>query len=221
MAAIVPVVRRTHDQLVRDPAGDFQETLSFDRGGDARVVGRYQFYADAGIDRGIYTAGVNFGLKLPTGAYDLTFPSGELAEPGLQSGTGSTDLVLGGYFRATRPGGKFAWFGQAFWQSPLLWREGYKPGDRVRADVGVRYQLNRRIALLAQVNTLWADHDSGALVEAENTGTTLVALSPGVSVTLTRKLQVYGFYQQPIYQYLNGIQLSTRYSFVVGLAARF
>jgi hypothetical protein len=215
------VVRRTHDQLVRDPAGDYRETLSFDRTGDVRVVGRYQFYTDADIDRGIHTAGVNFGLKFPTGADDLTFPSGERAEPGLQPGTGSTDLVLGAYYRATQPGGSFAWFGQMFWQSALAWSDGYRPGERIRADLGLRYQLNRRVALLAQVNTLWADHDSGARVEAENTGGTLVALSPGVSVTLTRKLQVYAFYQQPIYQYLNGIQLSTAYSFVVGIAARF
>jgi hypothetical protein len=221
VAATLPVIRRTHDQLVRDPAGDFQETLEFDRAGDARVVGRYQFYTDADIDRGMHTAGVNFGLKLPTGADDLTFPSGARAEPGLQPGTGSTDLVLGGYFRATQPGGSFAWFGQAFWQTALAWRDGFRPGDKIRADLGLRYQLSRRVALLAQVNTLWADHDSGVRVEVENTGSTLVALSPGVSVTLTRKLQVYGFYQQPIYQYLNGIQLSTKYSFVVGIAARF
>jgi hypothetical protein len=221
VAAALPVVRRTHDQLVRDPAGDFQETLAFDRSGDMRVVGRFQFYADADIDRGMYTAGANLGLKLPTGADDLTFPSGERAEPALQPGTGSTDLVLGGYFRATRPGGLFAWFAQAFWQPALVWRDGFKPGDKVRADLGLRYQLNRRIALLAQVNTLWADHDSGVRVEPENTGGTLVAFSPGVSVALTRKLQIYGFYQQPIYQYLNGVQLATRYSFALGVAARF
>jgi hypothetical protein len=221
LAVTLPLVQRSHDQLVRDPGGDFQETLEFSRIGDVRVVGRYQFYGDADIDHGSRTAGVNFGLKLSTGADDLAFPSGERAEPGLQPGTGSTDLVLGGYYRATRPGGAFAWFAQGFWQVPVRWQEGIKPGDRLRADVGVRYQAARGVALLLQVNGLWADRYSGALVEAENTGSTLVALSPGLSLSLTRKIQVYGFYQQPIYQYLNGVQLSTRYSFVIGVAARF
>jgi hypothetical protein len=47
-----------------------------------------------------------------------------------------------------------------------------------------------------------------------------VAFLPSVSVTLTRKLQLDGFYQQRIYQYLNRVPLATAYSFVITSAPR-
>jgi hypothetical protein len=34
-------------------------------------------------------------------------------------------------------------------------------------------------------------------------------------------MQVYGFYQQPIYQNVNGVQLVARRAFMVGLSGRF
>lgn len=46
-------------------------------------------------------------------------------------------------------------------------------------------------------------------------------LSPGASYVLTEKLQVYGFPQLPLYQYVNGVQLTADWAVVAGLSTRF
>lgn len=42
-------------------------------------------------------------------------------------------------------------------------------------------------------------------------------ISPGVTVALTRNLNAYGFFQVPIYQRVNGLQIQPRYTVSIGL----
>ena len=42
--------------------------------------------------------GLSFGLKLPTGEFDVRNAMGALAERSLQPGTGTTDLLLGAFY---------------------------------------------------------------------------------------------------------------------------
>ncbi len=42
-------------------------------------------------------------------------------------------------------------------------------------------------------------------------------LSPGASWALTPRISVYGFVQKPIYQYVNGVQLTADWSAVAGI----
>ena len=67
--------------------------------------------------------GLNFGLKLPTGDRDVTNSAGQRAEWTLQPGTGTTDIILGGYYSGVLPFKDSSWFVQALWQAPLNGRE--------------------------------------------------------------------------------------------------
>jgi hypothetical protein len=51
----------------------------------------------------------------------------------------------------------------------------------------------------------------------DNSGATLVYLSPGVNVKLTPKTSAYAYLQVPIYQRVNGLQIEARYFVSVGL----
>ena len=42
-----------------------------------------------------------------------------------------------------------------------------------------------------------------------------------MSWNLTRDTQVYAFAQFPLYQAVNGVQLTARYSFLAGVSSRF
>jgi hypothetical protein len=42
-----------------------------------------------------------------------------------------------------------------------------------------------------------------------------------VSFALSKSTQLYGFVQLPLYQYVNGVQLTADWSAVVGFSARF
>jgi tetratricopeptide (TPR) repeat protein len=70
-------------------------------------------------------------------------------------------------------------------------------------------------------NALHAARDKGARAEPVNTGARMVALSPGVSAFVAKNTQVYAFYQRPVYQHVNGVQLSTRDAPSVGVSHLF
>jgi hypothetical protein len=63
--------------------------------------------------------------------------------------------------------------------------------------------------------------DSGAEAEPELSGSTNVFVSPGLSWSASRDLELYGFVQLPVYRYVNGVQLSANRAYVIGASMRF
>ena len=213
----LPVVDRSHQHIHNDAGGQTPEAWSFTEIGDARVIGRYRFSPAQG-HAGAF--GLEFGLKIPTGKIDVANAEGEEAERSLQPGSGTNDAILGAFYNGPL-GGRASWFADVNWQAPLDERDSYKPGSRAGLDVGASYPLTNRVAVLLQVNALWKDRDSGVNAEPEDTGGTFLHLSPGISVALGTKTQLYGFVQLPLYQKVNGVQLTADWSIAAGLSHRF
>jgi hypothetical protein len=163
--------------------------------GDLEVMGMYTgFFSDM-------STGIIFGLKLPTAPY---------ATPGFdrdnQIGSGSTDLLLGGFHRGLLTGDN-AWqyFAQAMWRQPFLYRDAadpqgffdgnpgvvqsYHPGLQVDGAVGIIYNnwYNvfgfDKITPLGQVIISHRNHDSGTGADPFNSGFDRVMLSPGIEFT--------------------------------------
>lgn len=213
-----PLVSRTHDHNHNHDGEKIPEQWSFTELGDARVLGRYYFseHENAGS-----SASFNFGVKLPTGGTDVTNDEGERAERSLQPGSGSTDALLGVSYHRQLTDHQSSWFASALWQKPIATRGAYEPGARVSLDLGLRHGFSERLTALLQLNTQWRGRDRGLKAEPEDTGGTFINLSPGLSYALTPETELYGFFQQPIYQYVNGVQLTEDWSAVVGISQRF
>ena len=162
-----------------------------------------------------------FGLKLPTGKFDVKNSQGVPAERSLQPGSGTTDLVFGGYLQGSLPVKDISWFAQALFQDALNVRDEFRPGDRFALDLGLRYDVTPSLGLMLQINTLLKAKDSGKEAEPDDSGGTFVFVSPGISYSLTRDVQVYGFVQLPLYQYVNGVQLVANRAFALGVGGRF
>ena len=212
VAVMVPTYDRYHATLA---AGDGDPSMSQARGlGDVRVLGRYQGFSED------HAFGVQLGLKLPTGGFHQTFEAGPQAgqpvDRALQLGTGTTDLLVGAYAfgELAQDWGIFA---QALGQKPLGGREGFKPGDGLNANAGVRYTGFAGITPHLQMNLRAEGRESGIHADAANSGATLVYLSPGLTVGVTRGLQIYAFAQVPVAQRVNGLQLEPRSSVSLGL----
>jgi hypothetical protein len=191
--------------------------------GDAKLIGRYQGFTDS------KNFGVQFGLKLATGSHDEQFSSGpysgNLLDPGLQPGTGSTDLLLGAYYFASISR-DWDYFVQGMYQTPLKHDDAYKPGDSLNVNVGVRYVALDKIAPQLQINTRVISKDSiadasGAFAPDDNTGGRIAYLSPGVTVAVSDSIKIFGFIQLPIYQNLNGYQLAPKFTASVGARMAF
>ena len=211
----VPVVDRHHEHIHHGSGAAVSETWDFTELGDVRVLGRYQ----RGVENNA-TAGVQFGVKLPTGRYHLTNADGELAERTLQPGTGTTDFVFGAYYHRDMLADLSSWFVQGLYQAPIAERDDFKPGYRLSFDLGMRYDLGRKLGAVLQLNTQVKGRDGGAAAEPEDSGKTLISLSPGLSYALSRDMQVYGFVQLPIYEHVNGVQLTAERALAVGISTR-
>jgi hypothetical protein len=46
-------------------------------------------------------------------------------------------------------------------------------------------------------------------------------VSPGASYAVTKSVQLYSFVHKPVYQHVNGVQLTADWSVVAGLNMRF
>ena len=97
----------------------------------------------------------------------------------------------------------------------------FRPGDDMTVDVGFRYLVSDAFATNLQINTRYKRRDSGANAEPNESGGAYVYLSPGLSYAFADGFQVYGYVQVPLFQDVNGIQLTQSSSYVAGVSYRF
>jgi len=204
----LPWFDRSHATVAE---GDTDISTSHDRGiGDLRVLGRY-----SGFDAQRST-GVLFGLKLPTGNSNDAFESGpqrgEIVDRGLQLGTGTTDVVAGVYhFGAFAQ--DWSYFAQALAQHALDSHNGFRAGDGLNVNLGLRYNASSTWVPELQLNVRAEKRERGVNADIENSGATLAYLSPGITWNPTHRLALFAFVQAPVYQRVNGLQLeATRFA---------
>lgn len=213
----LPYVQRDHTHIHNHGGGKIPESWQFQELGDARVLGRYRLAA------GDVTHGIIGGLKLPTGKTDVKNEDGEEAERSLQPGTGTTDLIVGYYANSMRllAGTPTRFFLQGQVQAPTSEYKNFRPGVHYTADVGLAYPFAADWNALLQVNGLVKGRDRGTEGEPADSGGSFIWLSPGVGYAAKQSLQLYGFVQLPMYQRVNGVQLTADWSATVGISLRF
>ncbi|HYD93860.1 MAG TPA: transporter [Noviherbaspirillum sp.] len=220
LSVTAPVVDRNHFHIHNHHGAQLPERWDFTELGDMRVIGRYQS-PDMGDPRSPRATGISFGLKLPTGRTSVGNASGDVAERTLQPGTGTTDAILGAYYHQKLPQSNASWFAQAQYQQALNSRDNFKPGAQLSADVGYRHGVTDQLGALIQLNLLLKRRDSGSAAEPADSGARYLSLSPGLSYAVSDNVQVYGFFQKPLYQHVNGVQLTADKALVIGVSGRF
>ncbi|HEY4990381.1 MAG TPA: hypothetical protein VII09_11265, partial [Opitutaceae bacterium] len=151
----------------------------------------YRGFGDVRIE-GIYTgllpdvsAGLTFGLKLPTGSFTHNDAFGDI-DRDTELGSGSTDVLLGGYKRFNL-GADYGWsgFAQAVLDVPVLTQAQYRPGAEISAAAGLYsngWSFGRMlISPIGQVKVSVRGRDSGAAASSPvASGYERVLLAPGV-----------------------------------------
>jgi hypothetical protein len=165
--------------------------------GDIRLLAMY-----SGISEDMST-GVQFGLKLPTGAFHES-----LLDRDTQIGSGTTDLLLGGYQMGQ--GNGWGWYGQLMWQHALNTRDAYRPGGSFDVSVGIHYDgfvKTLPIVPTLQLANSFRAIDSGGNADPPNTGFERVYLTPGVEVIATNHFTIFADLRIPIITHVRGFQL--------------
>ena len=223
----IPYIKRSHATLGTasdgvtpgiDGESYTSDTSNF---GDIRVVGRYSGFSPE------HNTGVLFGLKLPTGKIGLTGTSTDpenpgpvTIDPGLQPGTGTTDLILGVY-HAGALNKYWEYFAQGLYQRALNSKDDFRPGDGYNINLGLKYMGFDTVRPQVQVNARLVRHDTGANADTTSTGGTLVYVSPGLAVRVSDKVSLYGFVQVPLYQDVRGLQLTPKFTASAGVHFSF
>jgi hypothetical protein len=208
----LPYYDRFHSTVA---PGDTEISTSQASGlGDLRIMGRYQNFT---LQRSF---GLQFGLKLPTGRFDQNFAAGPQAggplDRGLQLGSGTTDLLVGGSYFA-RPTTRLGCFAQVLADQPLNYRAGFRPAPSLSFNSGVRLLTTGALTPQLQLNVRWDGRETGANADHDNSGGTSVYLTPGVTLDASARSHVFAFLQVPVYQRVNGLQITPRWLLSVGL----
>ena len=217
--ARIPTATRTLTTNTQTALGI--QSFNSDDFGDMEIMGMYTgFFPDM-------STGIVFGLKFPTGPY--TAPGFDRDN---QIGTGSTDLLIGGFHRGLLSGDN-AWqyFAQVMWRQPFLYRnaadpqgffdgnagvvQSYHPGMQVDGAIGILYSNLYnvlgfdKITPLGQVIISHRNQDTGTGADPYNSGFDRVMLSPGIEFTKVldeannRVLKMYIDIEIPIYYRAN------------------
>ncbi len=210
---------RDHLHIHNHHGAQLRESWQFTELGDMRVTGRYQMLS-AEDPLKPASGGITFGLKLPTGRFGVANQAGAVGERSMQPGTGTTDLIVGGFYHQRLTELDASWFAQAQYQHALNSRENYKPGAQLGLDAGVRKAVGGTVGLMAQLNYVHKRSDSGSEAEPESSGGRFLYASPGVSVGLPGNTQLYAYYQVPLHRHVTGVQLTANRAFVVGLSGQ-
>ena len=183
--------------------------------GDLRLKGIYTGFSED------LSSGVTFGVKLPNGSDNH---DADVVDRDTQIGTGSTDILFGGFHRARFGSSHWNWFSQAELDLPVLKSGGYRPGLEVDAAAGIYYDglsLGRvKISPVAQVVGSWRGRDNGAAADADNTGYQRGLLSPGIEFSL-HPVKIYADVEIPVYQNITGNQLIAPALFKVSVSYMF
>ena len=180
--------------------------------------------------RGIYTgfladlsAGATLGVKLPTG--DFKFDP-DVVDRDTQIGTGSTDILLGGFYRDNLDKNQqWDWFAQMELDVPVLIQDQYRPGLELDAAAGIDYKglsLGRvKISPVAQVIFSERTSDSGAnSAHPVSSGYQRIMLSPGVEFHV-HPVKLYVDAEFPVYQNFTGNQLAASVLFKFSVSWMF
>jgi hypothetical protein len=220
---LLPYVIRTHSTFGDYDSAEPPGALSSSRSssiGDLRLIGSYQGFLPT------RNLGVQLGVKLPTGSYGtaVDFYAGPAAgtplDASLQPGTGSTDVIVGGYYYQP-VSQNFDFFVNGQFQSAVTHRmdqpgNDYRPGNSTNVSLGLRYERAPAWVPQVQLNLLRKSRDQGALADVQNTAGFVAYVSPGLTGRLTDQLHLYGFVQVPLYSNLYGYQLFPRYTLTAG-----
>jgi hypothetical protein len=193
----------TDDGSVAGPAGSLYHAHLTSLG-DMELMATY-----TGFDKDLST-GLSLGVKLPTGKWKSPLGplGGEAFDRDSMPGTGSTDLMIGGYHVGSlNKSSTLSWFAQARYQVAIATQEDYRPGDELDAALGVSYDLGRHgpfssIAPVLQAVDSLRLRDSGANADPLNTGYERVLIEPGIAARVG-KARLFADVDFPIYQHMN------------------
>jgi len=238
---VIPYRKQKHTHVIGqgeapDGLGSF-ESFTDNGLGDVRVMGRYSILPTL---RNLVVLGL--GVDLPTGDSHARNSKGRLQEPTLQLGRRALGIVASVYQSYEMIPHLLNQFASVSYRHSVRGPNSYRYGDEYILSGGMSVKTLKIVTLTGQFNWRYVVHDefTGTLARAQdptdvtfpdepividkvvkrrpvpNTGSTMLALSPGISVAVTERATFYFHAQVPIARDFNGgVQQQTGFLFGV------
>jgi len=209
---------RSHEHF--DEVGTADEFFTRQDGssglGDIRINGRY-----AALVRTRHLLVIGGGLKLPTGEYKLLDSKGEINEPTIMPGTGSTDFLISLFYDYQVIPHQLDAFLSGSYQLNTENDLDYQFGSATVVNGGLSYILTEKVTVSGQLNLRITARDAFKGGGVGSTGGTWLNLTPGIRVQASDRLDLYTFLQVPVYQYVNEVNLVPRFGLALGASYAF
>lgn len=221
IASLVPVPRRHSEQITSQ--GKLVHGNQFGIG-DVALLARFKPYVGHGMES-TYILSIQGGMKLPTGRTDGRDSQGELLDPHVQLGTGSTDFLMGASGFAANE--RFAFIANFLGGFTGKGANGHQFGNTLNYDATVRYRLwpegydSPQFFLTFSLDGEMRGYELLDGVVNPNSGGNVVYASPGIQVFLATGLTLELSYQEAVLHNLYGQQLGEDYRLMSGLQILF
>lgn len=223
VGAVVPIVHRQHSHVagsghVHD--GEAANHTGIERW-DFTALGDVVLRTDVRTRLTGLELRTGLGLRLPTGATDLDNSTGTVAEPALQPGTGGLGLVvdagLGGSLQVISR--ELRWFASTLVRWNARGEHQYRIGAEWMSHAGAHLRLHDRVEWLTQVTGRYRGRDDAGNTSelVDSTGGSAVLVSPGLRWRVVDGLWLNGYWQLPVYEDVNGVQLTAQSNVQIGL----
>ncbi len=218
LLAEMPYAHRTF-RTTGGASGDDPVSLNWNAPGDLRLQAVYTGFSPD------LSSGLTLGFKLPTGNDTHNDAYGDIDRDS-EIGTGSTDVLIGGYRRGNLgDGSSLKWFAQAQLDLPVLERDSYRPGDELDAALGAYpngWLLGAvRVTPIAELKFSDRGEDTGLNAASPvASGFRRILIAPGLEFD-AHPIMVYADVELPIYQHYTGNQLSASALYKLGVAYMF
>ena len=213
---------------------DYIDTINSSGIGDLIIFPRYDVWHKQ-TEESVWEATLGAGLKIPIGKYNdslVLFQNQNVTlyqqkPPGVQPTTGSNDFIFYGFLLHGFPKQKFKVFTSVQYILKGWNPKGEKFGNYADWSLFVAkpFAKNFTATLSGKYEYIGKLKRAAGLPVANydvtSWGSNKIFVVPQLSYTCFHKLTIYGLYEFPIYQKVNGGQVASDISFTLGLSYRF
>jgi len=167
---------------------------------------------------------VSGGAKFPIGAFNEEI-DGATVPISLQPSSGALKFNAGIFYTRKRSDRKFGWNSFLFFETCNTINQGYlvyKYGNLMQLSLAASYEIHKKLNFLLNSKVEWRTHDvrENELM-IESTGSKVVYLNPQLMYAFLPGWSFMAMADIPVYKYVNGYQLTNRYSFQLGVRKSF
>jgi hypothetical protein len=213
---------------------DYIDTISSGGIGDLIIFPRYNVWNKI-TEKGVWEATIGMGMKIPIGKYNdslILFQNQNVTlyqqkPPGVQPTTGSNDFIFYGFLLHDFTNLKFKTFTSVQYILKGWNPKGEKYGDYADLSLYASRMITKNLGATISgkyeyIGKLKRNPELPvANYDITSFGSNKIFIVPQLSYSLFHKLILYGLYEFPVYQKVNGGQTASDVYLTFGLSYRF